>query len=139
MRLRKYTVASTLFVLSLAFNAWVYGSLALEAHVGTALTSPSAQATPLLLQAYVALGQPLMARVGGASGQYVADAAFGDAYPSMVAQPSAAGSLLFSRSLGPLRGLLIILYWATPVLLVLTLLTWALRSRDTHLMGRDRR
>ncbi|WHZ18467.1 MAG: hypothetical protein OJF55_000616 [Rhodanobacteraceae bacterium] len=138
MRWRKYTVLFALFVLCLVFDAWVYGSLSLEPNVGPALTS-AARANAPLLHGYIVLGTPLAKQVGTAAGQRVADAAFHDAYPAMIALPAAADSLLFSRSQGPWRRLLIPLYWATPVLLVLALLAWALRSRQTHLMGRARR
>ncbi|HET7223318.1 MAG TPA: hypothetical protein VFI81_08975 [Rhodanobacteraceae bacterium] len=137
MRWRKYGVLFTLFVLCLAFDAWVYGSLAREPTIGPALAS-SARANAPLLHAYIKLGEPLAARTG-ASGQYVADAAFGDAYPSIAESPATATNQLFTQSQGPLRGLLVALYWATPVLLVLTLAAWVLRSRQTHLVGRVRR
>ncbi|MGH8215332.1 MAG: hypothetical protein ACREPZ_06555 [Rhodanobacteraceae bacterium] len=137
MRLRKYRVLFVLFVLSLAFDAWVYGSLAREPGVGPALAS-AAHANAPLLNAYIVLGIPIAVHTG-ASGQYVASAAFGAAYPAMTARPATADSLLFSKSLGPLRGILIILFWAAPLLLVLALAAWVLRSRDTHLMGKVRR
>ncbi len=137
MRWRKYGVLSTLFVFCLAFNAWLYGSLAREPDIGPALAS-SARATAPLLHTYIALGEPLAMHTGS-SGQHVADAAFADAYPSIVASPATAAGQLFTESHGPLRGLLLALYRATPVLLVLALAAWVLRSRQTHLMGRARR
>ncbi|HEX5489448.1 MAG TPA: hypothetical protein VFX04_09935 [Rhodanobacteraceae bacterium] len=136
MRLRKYTVLFALFVLCLAFDAWVYGSLAREPEVGPALTS-SARAHAPLLHAYIVLGTPIAAHFG-ASGIYVASAAFGDAYPAMAADPATADSLLFRGSRGPLRGILIVLFWAAPLLLALALAAWVLRSRETHLMGSAR-
>lgn len=137
MRWRKYGVLFTLFVLCLAFNAWLYGSLAREPDIGPALAS-SARATAPLLHTYIALGEPLAAYTG-ASGQHVADAAFAAAYPSITSSPATAASQLFTDAQGPLRRLFVILYWATPVLLVLALAAWVLRSRPTHLMGRARR
>ncbi|MGH8113484.1 MAG: hypothetical protein ACREPS_00305 [Rhodanobacteraceae bacterium] len=137
MRLRKYWVLFVLFVLTLAFDAWVYGSLARSPSVGSALVS-AARANAPLLHAYIVLGSPIAVRTG-ASGNYVASAAFGAAYPAMTATPAVADSLLFSESRGPLRGILIVLFWATPILLVLALAAWVLRSRETHLMGKVRR
>jgi len=84
------------------------------------------------------LGEPLAVHTG-ALGQRVADAAFADAYPSIIASPATAASQLFTQSRGPLRGLLLVFYWATPLLLVLALAAWVLRSRPTHLMGGIRR
>lgn len=138
MRLRKYWVLFVLFVLTLAFDAWVYGSLAREPDVGSALAS-AARANAPLLHTYIVLGHPLVEHVGESAGQQVADRAFGAAYPSMTATPAAADSLLFSESQGPLRGILTVLFWAAPVLLVLALAAWVLRSRETHLMGNVRR
>lgn len=137
MRWRKYGVLFTSFVLCLAFNAWLYGSLAREPGVGPALVSSARTSAPLL-HTYIVLGEPLAA-YAGASGRAVADAAFADAYPSVVASPATATSQLFAQSRGPLRGLFVALYWATPVLLVLALAAWVLRSRPTHLMGGMRR
>jgi|GEM_PF-1274319 len=88
MRWRRYGVLSTLFVLCLTFNAWLYGSLAREPEVGPALAS-SARANAPLLHTYIVLGDPLAAYTG-ASGQRMADAAFADAYPSIVASPATA-------------------------------------------------
>lgn len=137
MHWRKYAVLFTLFVLCLAFDAWLYGSLAREPEIGAALAS-SARANAPLLHTYIVLGEPLAAYTG-ASGQHAADAAFADAYPSIVASPATAASQLFTESRGPLRGLLVVLYWATPALLVLALAAWVLRSRPAHLMGGMRR
>jgi hypothetical protein len=137
MRWHKYGVLSGLFVLCLAFNAWLYGSLAREPDVGPVLAA-SARVNAPLLHTYIVLGEPLAAFTG-ASGQDVADAAFAEAYPSVVASPATATSQLFAQSRGPLRGLLVALYWATPVLLVLALAAWVLRTRPTHLMGSTRR
>lgn len=139
MRPRIHTLFLALFVLCLACDAWLYGSLAREPETG-AIVAASARAHEPLLHAYIVLGTPLVAHLGGiAAGQRVADAAFRDAYPAMQATPPAAGDLLFSESHGTLRRILVLLFWAAPVLLVLTLVTWALRSRQTHLMGRVRR
>ncbi len=135
--MRKYGMLFTLFVLCLAFDAWLYGSLVREPDVGPAIAS-SARANAPLLHTYIVLGEPLAARTG-VSGQRLADAAFADAYPSIIASPATAASQLFTQSRGPLRGLLLVLYWATPLLLVLALAAWVLRSRPTHLMGGIRR
>lgn len=136
-RPRKHTVLFALFVLCLAFDAWVYGSLAREPKVGPVLTAAARVSSPLL-HAYITLGGPLAAHTG-ASGRYVADAAFGAAYPAITSSPALADTLLFSQSQGPLRGIFLVLFWAAPVLLVLTLAAWVLRSRPAHLMGRIRR
>lgn len=138
MRPRKYTVCFTLFVLCLAFDAWVYGSLARAPDVGPVLVSAARTSAPLL-HTYIVLGTPLVERVDTVAGRDLADAAFGDAYPAMSAQPLAAASLLFSQSRGPLRGILVVLYWAAPVLLAAGLAAWLLRSRQASLMGRNRR
>jgi len=138
MRPRKYTVLFVLFVACLAFDAWVYGSLARAPAVGQALDA-AARANAPLLHTYIVIGRPIVDLVGSAVGQRVADAAYRDAYPAMIALPAVADSLLFGRSLGPLRGIFLVLYWASPILLVLALLTWIFRSQNTHLMGRIRR
>lgn len=138
MRLRKHKLLLTGFIVCLAFDAWVYGSLSREPGVGTALATAAAANAPLL-HTYIVLGAPIAAELGASGGQAVADAAFGDAYPSILAVPEAADSLLFSQSRGQLRHLMVVLYWAAPVLLVLSLAAWFLRSRTVHLVGRAKR
>ena len=138
MRPRKYTVLFALLLVCLGFNAWMYASLVREPAIGPALDG-AARANAPLLHTYIVIGRPLVDAVGSSAGEYVADAAYHDAYPAMTALPAAADSLLFSRSLGPLRRTFLVLYWAPPVLLVLGLLAWLFRSRNTHLMGRTRR
>lgn len=137
-RLRKDWLLFALFVLCLAIDAWVYGSLALDPAVGPMLVSASRDSAPLLY-GYIELGRPFVAHWGAATGGYFAATAFGAAYAAMAARPAEAVDLLFRGSHGPLHDLLVALYWGAPVLLVLTLGTWVLRSRETHLIGNVRR
>lgn len=134
-RLRKDWLLFALFVLCLAVDAWVYGSLALDPAVGPVLV-PAARDSAPLLYSYIELGRPFVAHLGAATGAQFAAKAFGAAYATMAARPAEAVGLLFDGSHGPLHDLLIALYWGAPVLLVLTLGTWVLRSRETHLIGK---
>jgi hypothetical protein len=136
-RLRNYWVLSALLVLCLAIDAWVYGSLALDPDVGPVLV-PAARDSAPLLHTYIEIGRPFAAHLDAAAGARFAGMAFGSAYASMAARPAEAAGLLFSGSSGPLHDLLVALYWGAPALLVLTLVAWVLRSRETHLMGRAR-
>lgn len=136
-RFRNDWLLFALFVLCLAVDAWVYGSLALDPAVGPALV-PAARDSAPLLYSYIELGRPLVAHLGAATGARFAAMAFGAAYATMAARPAEAAGLLFGDSHGALRDLLVALYWGAPVLLVLTLGTWVLRSRETHLMGKVR-
>lgn len=137
-RIRNDWVLFALFVLCLAADAWVYGSLALDPAVGPALVRAARDSAPLLYS-YIELGRPVVAHLGAATGAHFAAAAFGAAYAAIAARPAEAADLLFSGSHGPLRDLLVALYWGAPVLLVVTLGAWVLRSQETHLMGRVRR
>ena len=137
-RLRKDWLLFALFVFCLAFDAWVYGSLALDPAVGPVLVPASRDSAPLLY-GYIELGRPFVAHLGAAAGAHLAALAFGAAYATMAARPAEAAGLLFDGAHGPLRDLLIALYWGAPVLLVLTLGIGVLRSRETHLIGGVRR
>lgn len=137
-RLRKDWLLFALFVSCLAFDAWLYGSLALDPAIGPVLV-PASRASAPLLYSYIELGRPFVAHLGAAVGVHFAATAFGAAFAMMTAQPAEAAGLLFGGSHGPLHDLLIALYWGAPVLLVLTLGTWVLRSRETHLIGKVRR
>ncbi|HJP99009.1 MAG TPA: hypothetical protein VJ862_10635 [Rhodanobacteraceae bacterium] len=136
-RLRNDWVLFALFVLCLAVDAWVYGSLALDPTLGPVLV-PAARDSAPLLHTYIDLGRPFAAHLDAAAGAHFARMAFGGAYASMAARPAEAPGLLFSGSRGPIHDLLVALYWGAPVLLVLALGAWVLRSRETHLMGRVR-
>ena len=136
--LRKDWLLFALFVLCLAVDAWVYGSLALDPAVGPVLV-PAARDSAPLLYGYIELGRPFVAQLGAAMGAHFAAMAFGAAYATMAARPAEAAGLLFGDSHGALHDLLVALYWGAPVLLVLTLGTSVLRSRETHLMGKVRR
>jgi hypothetical protein len=140
MRFRFYALFGILFVLCLVIDLLTFGGLVREAGIGPAIAQ-SARAEAPLVHTYVVLGTPIAKAIPGAStaGQSIADAAFGDAYPQILATPEAAVALLFSDSIGPMRALLMLCYWGTPVLLALTILAWVFRTRHTHLIRSARR
>ena len=140
MRFRFYALFGFLFLLCFVIDVLTFGGLVREPGIGTAIAR-SARAEAPLVHTYVVVGMPIATAIPGAStaGQSIADAAFGDAYPQILATPDAAVALLFSASIGPLRALLMLCYWGAPVLLLLTILAWVFRTRHTHLIGSARR
>ena len=140
MRFRFYALFGILFLLCFVIDLLTFGGMVREAGIGPAIAQ-SARAEAPLVHTYVVLGTPIVKAIPGAStaGQSIADAAFGDAYPQILATPDAAVALLFSASIGPMRALLMLCYWGAPVLLVLTILAWIFRTRHTHLIRSARR
>ncbi len=139
MRLRLYALFGILFLICLAFDALVYGSLAREPGIGAAVAA-AARADSPLLHTYIVLGRPLTTSSAlTTAGQSLADSAYGGAYASIAAMPDAASSLLFDESHGPLRALYLLIYWCAPLFLALAIVAWLLRSRPTHLIKTARR
>ncbi|MGH9423196.1 MAG: hypothetical protein ACRD3J_24685 [Thermoanaerobaculia bacterium] len=140
MRFRFYALFGILFLLCLAIDLLTFGGLVREPGIGPAIAQ-SARAEAPLVHTYVVLGTPIVKAIPGSdtAGQSIADAAFGDAYPQILATPEAAVSLLFSASIGPLRALLLLCYWGAPIFLVLAILAWMFRTRHTHLIKSARR
>ena len=140
MRMRWYAVFGIFFLLCLGIDALSFAALAREPGVGRAIAL-SAETEAPIAHTYIGLGTlpvawaPALQSVG----QALADAAFSDSYAAINARPGAAMDLLFSESRGPLCALFMLFYWGAPLLLVLTLAAWLLRSRHTHLIKSVRR
>jgi hypothetical protein len=140
MRIRWYVLFGIFFLLFLLIDALSFGALAQEKGVGPAVASAAAAEAPIA-HTYILLGTmpisyvPALRAVGGA----MADAAFGDSYAAIEARPEAAIDLLFSESRGPAATLFVLSYRGAPLLLLLTLLAWLFRTRQTHLIPSVRR
>lgn len=140
MRIRMYALFGILFLICLIIDALAFGALANEAGVGAAIAA-SAQAQAPIAHTYIFLGSSVVSALPWLQtvGQSIADAALGDAYTAIAATPEAAIDLLFSESRGPLRALFLLCYWGAPLLLVLAIAAWLLRTRPTHLIKSARR
>ncbi|MEO6968738.1 MAG: hypothetical protein ABI132_09865 [Rhodanobacteraceae bacterium] len=135
MRVRAYILFGILSLLCLALDSLTFGALSREPMIGPAIAA-SARAEAPLAHTYIVLGTPLAGALPAlqAIGQSCADTAFGYAYPAIAATPDAAITLLFSESRGATHALFMLFYWGAPVLLVLTIVAWLLRTRPTHLI-----
>ena len=140
MRIRWYALFGTFFLFFLLIDALSFAGLAEQAQVGPAIAA-GAEAESPIAHTYIVLGRPLVASspVLRDIGLAMADAAFGDSYTAIEARPSAAIDLLFSESHGSLSALFMLNYWGAPLLLVLTVVCWPLRTRQTHLIKGVRR
>ena len=139
MRVRAYLVFGGLFLFCLIIDVACFGALVNEPGVGPAVAA-SARAQSPLAHTYIVIGRPLARALPPlqACGQALADTAWGDAYPAIMATPEAASDLVFSESRGPVRALCMLFYWLAPALLVLTIAAWLLRTRHTHLIKTGR-
>lgn len=140
MRIRLYILFGILFVLCLAMDVLTFGALARESGVGPAVAA-SARAEAPLAHTYIVLGAPIVGALPALHtiGASCAAAAFDDAYSAIAATPSAAIALLFSESRGAVRALFMLFYWGAPLLLLLTIVAWLLRTRPAHLIKTARR
>lgn len=140
MRIQRYVLFGSFFLLFLLIDVLTFGALARQPAVGVAIARAAEIQAPIT-QTYIALGNPLVSRspVLQAVGESMANAAFGNSYGAIEARPDAAIDLLFSESRGPLSALFMLSYWGAPLLLLLTLGAWAFRSRRAHLIKSVRR
>lgn len=140
MRMRWYALFGIFFLFFLLIDALCFAALARQPAIGADVAA-GAEAEAPIAHTYIVLGTPLVASspVLQNIGEAMAGAAFGDSYEAVHARPAAAIDLLFSESHGPVSALFMLSYWGAPLLLVLTLVAWLFRTRQTHLIKAVRR
>jgi len=126
-----------LFVLGWDFATW--GAAAQIPDIGAKLQR-SAQREAVLATIYMGAGSALDAAVppiDSWGSQYV-EAALSEGFARIREDPSVAIDLIFSQTWNAKHLILKIMYWAAPVLAVLTLFFWARRPKKISLMGSGR-
>ena len=136
MRRRLHLVAVILFVIVFLLDLAIWGAVPGLPDVGEGIAR-SARSETLLATTYILLGGMLDAAVPalGEFGAGFFTRAVGEAFPSIVEAPNLAMDLIFSSRFYGTHGWLKTLYWAAPVLLVLSIVLWARKPKTIRLVG----
>ncbi len=137
MRRRLHLVAVILFLVVLLFNLVVWGAVPGLPEVGESIARSARSEAPLATT-FITLGSILDGAVPAFErfGAGLLTDALGDGFARIVENPNIAMDLVFSTRLNATHGWLKLMYWATPVLLVLSLLLWVRKPKKVSLIGR---
>jgi hypothetical protein len=140
MNPRWYRIAFALFVLCLSYDLVTWGAVRALPDVGDGVAAAAGR-EDVLASTYIFLGQPLDRLVPplGSAGKTELLAAFADGMMELREQPVASMDLVFGHVWNDVHLRLRLMYWATPVLLVLGLWFWWRRARPIRLMRGESR
>jgi hypothetical protein len=130
-------IALVLFVSSLLYNVIVWGGVRTLGDVGAAIAESARREAPLAAT-YIAAGSlidsavPSLGEFGGAR----LASALGDAFERIRANPLVAMELVFGPALNASHTWLRTIYWSTPVLLLIAVITWVRRPKPIRVMRR---
>jgi hypothetical protein len=137
MKARPHVFALVLFVLCLLYDLVVWGSVRLLPEVGSAIADSARREAPLAT-AYIAVGGVLdgMVPALGSFGESILSAAWGDGFARIREDPGVAMDLIFSSRWNVAHGWLKVMYWAAPILLVVTLILWLRKPKPLRTLRR---
>jgi hypothetical protein len=137
MKARLHVFALVLFVFCLLYDLVVWGSVRLLPEVGSAIADSAHREAPLAT-AYIVVGGVLdgMLPSLGSFGESVLSAAWGEGFARIREDPGVAMDLIFSSRWNVAHGWLKTMYWATPVLLVVTLILWLRKPKPVRTLRR---
>lgn len=135
MRKHLHLIALVLFVLVLLFDLVVWGAVPLLPDVGVHIER-SADKEALLASTYIAIGSRLDAALPaiGSFGSTLMTSAIEPAFARIVEDPNVAMDVILTSSFNRTHSWLKTLYWATPVLFVLSVLLWARKPKKISLI-----
>lgn len=122
--------------LALLFDLAIWGATPQLSTAGTGIVASANREAPLAAT-YIALGRQLDAAVPplGAFGVSYLQDALAEGLPQLAETPEIAMDLIFSESWNRAHRWLKIGYWLPPILLLVSLVLWWLRSRKVRLIG----
>jgi hypothetical protein len=137
MKVRLYPFALVLFVFCLFYDLVVWGSVRLLPEVGSAIADSALREAPLATT-YIAIGGVLDGLVPtlGSFGASVLETAWGDGFARIRENPGVAMDLVFRNRWNVAHGWLTMMYWAAPILLVLTLVLWLRKPKAVQTLRR---
>jgi hypothetical protein len=137
MKVRLYLFALVLFVFSMLYDLVVWGSVRLLPDIGPAIAESAHREAPLAMT-YIAIGSVIDGWVPalGSFGVSVLETAWGDGLARMHEDPGVAMDLIFHNRWNVSHGWLKTMYWAAPVLLVLTLILWLRKPKAVRALRR---
>ena len=137
MKNRLHVIALVLFVLCFLYNLVVWGSVRVLPEVGPSIADSARREAPLATT-YITLGDILDSAVPSlqAFGSERLTAAFGEGFERIRADPTVAMDLIFDTTWNASHRWIKTMYWAAPVLLLLTLILWVRRPKAVHMVRR---
>jgi len=137
MKRRLYLIALVLFIVCSLYDLVVWGALPAVPDVGAGIVESAWHEAPLA-STYIAIGS----RIDGALPSLQAfgvsrlTAAFSDGFARIGEDPDVAMDLIFNTTWNAEHRWLKTMYWAPPLLLLVTLLLWSRRPKQVHAIGR---
>lgn len=137
LKRRLHLLALLLFVATLLYDLVVWGAVPALPDVGASIEQSARREAPLAAT-YIALGGSIDAALPAlqAFGVRRLEDAFGDGFERIRENASVTMDLLFGATWNASHRWVKTMYWAPPLLLLLTLLLWSRRPRAVHVIGR---
>jgi len=137
MKSRLHVIALVLFVLCLLYDLVVWGSVRVLPDVGPGIAESARREAPLAAT-YITLGDLIDSAVPSlqAFGSDRLTDAFGEGFERIRADPTVAMDLIFGTTWNASHRWIKTMYWAAPVLLLLTLILWLRRPKAVHMVRR---
>lgn len=137
MKYRPYVIAMSLFVVCFIYDLIVWGGVRSIPGVGPGIAESARREAPLAT-AYIRLGEPLDAALPFLRdyGAERLSSAFGEGFERIAADPTVAMDLIFDTTWNATHRWIKTMYWAAPILLLLSLILWARRPRPVHMIRR---
>ncbi len=130
MKFRLDYIALPVFLLTLAYNGWHWGSSAQLKDIGPIIAESAAGEAPLV-QTYTFLGRTAIDLLGlQASALTAAEATFGPAREKLLETPELAMETLFEGNFSSDQAWLKHTHWLCPLFLVLFVIGWLLRPKQ---------
>ena len=137
MKNRMHVVALILFVVCFLYDVVVWGSVPALPKVGP-LVAESAEREAPLATAYIAIGGAVTSAVPPLRtlGTSLLTDAWSEGFERIRDDPTVAMDLIFHSHWNASNGWLRMMYWATPVLLLATLIFWLRRPKPVQALRR---
>lgn len=135
MKRRLYLIALGLFVIVLLYDVVVWGAVPTLPEVGPSIAESARREAPLA-STYIAIGRSVDAAVPAlrAFGEARLTDALSEGFPRMRDDASVSMDLIFNTTWNAQHRFIRTMYWAAPLLLLLTLLLWTRRPKQVRLM-----
>ncbi len=132
-RLRWY--ALVVLILALLFDLVIWGAVPQLPTIGAGISASAHREAPLATT-YITLGAPLDKAIPalGTFGTVYLQDAFAEGTQRLADTPTLSMELIFGESWNRAHRWLKAAYWLPPILLVVTILSWWLRSREVRLI-----
>jgi len=137
MKNRLHVIALVLFVVCFLYDLVVWGGVSALPDVGPGIADSARREAPLAAT-YITIGEMLDSAVPALQsfGAARLTDAFGEGFERIRADPTVAMDLIFNTTWNAAHSWIKAMYWAAPVLLLLTLVLWVRRPKTLHVIRR---